>query len=201
MRKVLAAFSQGSVRRGLQGKFYKALAENRTDTWQILLQTRVTMYREGLTPAPDRWFYSDSLTQSWPMVVRSLSVSCVMIVLKTWANAWCTTTRYHEAIVWPCIFSCDGAEDSLRHYINCPHLWSRVTASPWTHVDPTVRLGLDRPTPLRLKFVAVASKCYHATKFGHRGAIELAVTSGDYAPVLHILQTLATLFRQELGVT
>ena len=159
------------------------------------------MFRDGLTPVPPSWHFSEDLLQAWPLTSKGLSVSNVMIIVKSWVNAWCTTTRYHEAVQWPCIFGCDGADDSLCHYLNCPHLWSRVGAHAWTHVDPAIRLGLDRPTPLRLKLLVVASRCYHALKFGHRGVIEQAISDGNFSHVQSHLRILAETFRQELGVT
>ncbi len=37
---------------------------------------------------------------------KSLGVRTTMAAIKTWSNAWTTTTRMHEAIELPCIFGC-----------------------------------------------------------------------------------------------
>ena len=75
----------------------------------------------------------------------------------------------------------------------CPHGWS--------HVDPTVRLGLERPTALRLKMMIGASRAYHGIKFSHRPVVEEAIASGNFDSVRRINQVLAAQSRQELGIT
>ena len=115
-------------------------------------------------PDPD-WRYSTDLSKFGALASRGVGASAIMIIIKSWVNSWCTTTRY-EPVTWPCIFGCVGAVDSLFHYLQCSPLWSRISALAEVHADPIVRIGLDRPTPYRLKLVAIASKCYHALKFG-----------------------------------
>lgn len=201
MRLVMADFHRGKIRKGLQGKLYKALVENREDTWKTLLESRAAMFRGSDFPLPSTWHYGSDLLTSWALVSKGLNVSCMMTLLKSWVNAWCTTTRYSEAVEWPCIFGCIEEDDSLRHYLQCPLLWSRVSAYVETHVDPLVRLGLDRPTSLRLKLMVVASRCYHTIKFNRREVIETAVSSGDFSKVWHLLDVLAPIIRDETGVT
>ena len=147
------------------------------------------------------WRFSSDACQAWAMTSRGLGVSNVMIILKTWTNAWCTTTRFHETHLWPCIFGCSDCEDSLKHYLNCPHFWSGVCSREWAHVDPAVRLGLERPTGLRLRLVVAASRVYHTIKFSHRADVESAISSGNFEKVRRISQVLAAHFRQELGIT
>ena len=152
----------------------------------------------GETPA---WHFSSNVAHAWAMASKGLGVSHVMIILKTWSNAWCTTTRFHELHSWPCIFGCSDREDSLQHYLNCSHFWSGVCSREWAHVDPAVRLGLERPTGLRLRLVIVASRVYHTIKFNHRTDIENALSSGNFERVREISRILAAHFRQEMGIT
>ena len=81
VRTVFSGLRQGNVRGGLQGKLYKALTENRTCTWGDLLETRVTMFREDLSPMPPTWHFSDDLHQIWPLASKGLSVSSLISLL------------------------------------------------------------------------------------------------------------------------
>ena len=130
----------------------------------------------------------------------------VMTVLETWANAWCTTTRYHEDPVWPCIFGCSAAPDSLAHYLSCFRFWSGVVGSCkvpecHAHADPLVKCCLVQPTPLRAKLITVASRVYHAMKFVHRDVIQASIDSQDFEPCLALLDELSRHFSHELGIT
>jgi len=128
VRAVLSDFRQGSGRKNLQSRVYKALVENRSSDWGPLLERRVAMFRADwlkcpaqaqvtpragsfLMPSPAAWHCSSNVTQAWAMTMKGLGVSNVMITLKTWTNAWCTTTRYHEMHLWPCIFGCSDCDD------------------------------------------------------------------------------------------
>ena len=169
------------------------------------METRVAMLRKDLIhfyfPAPPKWTLSSDLCHAWPLATEGVSRSVVMTILKSWANAWCTTTRYHEPALWPCIFGCDGAKDTLCHYLNCSHLWSRVAADAAAPVDPIVRLGLEGPTTLRLKLIVVASRVYHTIKFSHRMEVETAISAGRFGRIHEISNILAAHFRQEMGIT
>ena len=39
--------------------------------------------------------------------------------VKTVANGWCTSARFHEPTRFSCVFGCRGAIDETRHYLNC----------------------------------------------------------------------------------
>ena len=159
------------------------------------------MFRAADGGAFITWYFSGEMLRAWPMASQSLGLSNVMIVIKSWTNAWCTTTRYHEAQIWPCIFGCRGCRDSLKHYCNCPHFWSGVCSQEWAHVDPIVRLGLEEPTTLRLKWIVVASRVYHTIKFSHRVEVETAISSGRFGRIRKISRILAAHFRQGMGIT
>ena len=62
----------------------------------------------------------------FPAVSEILSHAKVfnrMCWLKTISNAWHTTTRMHEDVIWPCIFGCNDCVFNLMHYLVCPVLW------------------------------------------------------------------------------
>jgi hypothetical protein len=56
-----------------------------------------------------------------------------MMFIKTITNSWSTSNRYHETIRLPCIFGCEGAKDTLKHYLSCDILWTATCSG----------LGLD----------------------------------------------------------
>ena len=68
-------------------------------------------------------------------------------------------------------------------------------------MDPVVRLGLEEPTTLRLKWIVVASRVYHTIKFSHRMEVETAISAGRFGRIRKISRILAAHFRQEMGIT
>ena len=49
----------------------------------------------------------------------------VMKVIKTWMNAWTTSSRMGGAHhIYPCLFGCSDVTDRLGHYIECPRLFT-----------------------------------------------------------------------------
>ena len=49
-----------------------------------------------------------------------------MVFVKTIANSWTTSARYHDAKLVCCAFGCSLERDDLAHYVACPRLWSEV---------------------------------------------------------------------------
>ncbi len=49
-------------------------------------------------------------------------------VIRTWANSWCTSARFHEPTLLPCLFGCSGKPDDLLHYCFCRRLHRVVDA-------------------------------------------------------------------------
>ena len=88
-------------------------------------------------------------------------------VFKTWVNAWCTSSRFHERVILPCLFGCPGCEDRQAHYSMCPNLFAIQTflTPRITDFDPLKRLGLKEPQLDKLKLVACTFSAYHALKF------------------------------------
>ena len=100
--------------------------------------------------------------------LRSLKghrVAEVLKVLKSWCNGWATSHRYHEDITLPCLLGCDMHNDSLSHYLQCPHLfalWKFMI--PSAHEDPLIRWGLISPCTGSYKQIACAHCGYHAVR-------------------------------------
>ena len=64
----------------------------------------------------------------------SLTPAWATAILKTWANAWITTSRMHEAEVRDYVFGCTEECDELSHYISCWRLRSLLRVSPHVFV-------------------------------------------------------------------
>ena len=108
-------------------------------------------------------FNPDSLAPAL-LSVKSLKPHVAVQVLKTWANAWATTHRFHEARRLPCLFGCHGEPDSLNHYAFCPYIKSVMEQySPASNdLNLGCMLGLNDLSIIGLKRVAAMFYAYHA---------------------------------------
>ena len=87
--------------------------------------------------------------------------------LRTVCNGWCTTTRMHEAITWPCIFGCTGDTDAIRHYMECPVLWQLAREFVDFHeeaVGMAHRMCFVQPALDKLQALAFVCLLYHTMK-------------------------------------
>ena len=154
---------------------------------------------------PKDWALTEQFCKDWAFVSRNVSKQVVFTVLKTWANSWCTTTRLHEAVVWPCIFGCPNEEDSLSHYLRCTRFWSGIGTSARAdgliYEDPLIKISLSFPYVEWSKLIVVASRCYHSIKFDHLHEVERAIESGLSVQIEQLLEELAAHFCSEIGVT
>ena len=100
------------------------------------------------------------------IVLRKMRKHDAVRVIKTWANAWATTTRYHEATIFPCLFGCACGEDRQSHYAQCPFLYSLLLQlRPHnTPSCPVKRLGLVSPDREVLLAISCTFSGYHAIK-------------------------------------
>ena len=96
--------------------------------------------------------------------MRSLKPHVAVQVLKTWANAWATTHRFHKARRLPCLFGCPDGPDSLNHYAFCPYIKSVTDQCNSASNESTLgcKLGLDNPCLIGMKWVAAMFYAYHA---------------------------------------
>ena len=126
-------------------------------------------------------------------------------VLKTWCNGWCTSRRFQERPIHPCLFGCTGAEDSLEHYTLCPNLYAilRFFLSDsfsipgfQLHEEPHRRIGLFNPDMVELKIVACTFSAYHFIKGKNR---HLFYADGALDPTLPIPATLQYQFFEEFA--
>jgi len=72
-------------------------------------------------------FVDLALVQSLKLFSCSLPTASSQQFLRTWTNAWCTSSRLHEATVMPCLFGWVDFPDDLKHYVRCPVLWRVIS--------------------------------------------------------------------------
>ena len=122
--------------------------------------------------------------------LRGLRSHDAIRVLKTWANGWCTSGRYHETVLLPCLFGCVGARDEQSHYCMCPNLYATLSylwQSSEVSDNPICRLGLLRPNLECLKMVACTFSAYHNLKFTNAARFQ---SQGDLDPLEPFTQQL-----------
>ena len=134
--------------------------------------------------------------------LKSLGPRVAMAVVKSWANAWTTSSRMHDELRLPCIFGCEGCMDSLDHYLYCDPLWSAVISCSFRRTelllaDPITRLGLGGSKEW-WQMLSVAFSCYHALKLGHREDIVASLVSGHLCQVHGRLLSYARVFASDV---
>ena len=89
----------------------------------------------------------------------------IMKVIKTWMNAWTTSSRMGGAHhIYPCLFGCSDVTDRLGHYIECPRLftlWKYMHRNLSIHA--TKRWGLCSPSKSDIMHICCVFSAYHAT--------------------------------------
>ena len=91
-----------------------------------------------------------------------------MILIRTWVNAWKTTTRMHERDIVSCFCGC-SAPDFLAQYIVCPRLWCAVCSacSVPLCIDPLSAISLPRLSLVNVRLSSVAFVLYYKFKGDH----------------------------------
>ena len=107
-------------------------------------------------------------------------------VFQTLINSWSSSHRYHERVLWPCIFGCCEGKDELKHYLSCAPMWTLAVSAAslptcFLSLSPIDRLCLFTNSVSGMKLLSVVFRGYHALKFGHREVIERGIASQDFA--------------------
>ena len=106
-------------------------------------------------------------------LLSNFSKQVTFKVVKTWVNSWATSRRYHEDTLFPCLLGCEGCQDDLFHYMECPMLWNIIRHHfPNLYLSQTIHgMGFclsDLPNfpPPELLFDVLASLFhgYHSVK-------------------------------------
>ena len=121
---------------------------------------------------------SDQSVKELFAILKASRPHVAMCCVKTATNAWATGHRYHEQVRLGCAFGCDGADDSLSHYLSCTILWHLVGDSfpPPDSASPFDRICLRSPTKHRVVQLFCAYHIYHCIKISER----LLVDSSDF---------------------
>ena len=147
----------------------------------------------------------DKRISTLAQVTSNLGPRVAAAAIKSWANAWTTSSRMHDPIPLPCIFGCEGGEDSLNHYLCCDPLWTAVISCSFRRTellwsDPVSRLGLDGSQE-SLKMLTVAFSCYHALRMGHRDEVFASLACGGHSCQVHdSLVSYAKVYASEICV-
>ena len=115
------------------------------------------------------------------LILRQLKKYECVHVIKTWANSWSTSHRFHEPVRYSCLFGCTDARDSLQHYVRCETLWSlvcRVLRKP-ENWEPIRLLGIQHPSAEGLRAISAVFYAYHAMKFRASEYVIHTPTSSD----------------------
>ena len=70
----------------------------------------------------------------------------------------------HEEVILPCLLGCENGVDSLRHYLQCPHVYAICNYFFKVDSCPLICLGLKNPTINNLKIIACVFSAYHNLK-------------------------------------
>ena len=101
--------------------------------------------------------------------LKKLRKHDAMTVIKTWANSWCTSYRYHEPVLLPCLLGCQIGKDCLSHYVDCIQIQlildDLLLSPPKT---PLERIGLQNVTRENILVASAIFAGYHSVKRSHR---------------------------------
>ena len=167
------------------------------DPWNGLLQRRAKTlgFQFHEIPVVDR-------AKHFLQVSAPLPKACRMAVLKTWGNAWTTTTRFHETELWPCIFGCCKCEDSLTNYLTCEPFWTLICTSAKSAVEafffpPQVRACFEDLSTANCFRCMVGFLTYHALKMDYSGLILEAFALQNFEEVQNRALELTIFFANE----
>ena len=141
------------------------------------LQSKVFLRKRIVTLCPGIPIDIQNASKHCIESFKQLHPSELVMCLRTLANAWTTSYRYHETPLLPCIFGCNifrpvlkGVyyKDDLQHYLVCKQLWKLVdmVLGLKSTPSPAHRLCLlaDHPPPLAL---VIDHSMYHGIKQGN----------------------------------
>jgi len=182
-----------------QSALYSHLSSLTPPDWLATLECKLDAF--DCLDEVDYTLTSDAVSKLCAALCK-LGARVSMAVVKSWANAWTTSTRMHEPQLLPCIFGCPNCEDSLDHYLCCDPLWTAVISCSFKYAEllqagPFSKLGLGGSSAW-LQMLAIAFSCYHAIKMSHRDEILKFLESGHLCQVHDRLIGYAKVFSCEI---
>jgi hypothetical protein len=120
-----------------------------------------------------------------------------VVVLRTWANSWTTSTRYHDRKTKYCCSGCPAELDDLAHYLVCQRLWHTVTVATQTPCSDDVleKLCIRSPSRSNLLNLLVASGTYHTFKMQYLERVCEASENQEY--IAELIATIATFLARD----
>jgi len=188
-----------SGRKSQQSVFYSHLQTLTPPDWFATLERKLDSF--DCLDEVEYTLTSDGVSAICAALSK-LGARVSMAVVKSWANAWTTTTRMHEPLLLPCIFGCPSSRDELDHYLCCDPLWTAVISCSFKQTEllqagPFSKLGLGCSSAW-LQMLAIAFSCYHAIKMNHLDDILSCLASGHHCHVLDRLMGYAKTFSSEI---
>jgi len=176
----------------VQKRIFTLLCEAVPDPWPAFFSRKAAILGV-VPPVSSSAFAAEFLTFS-----KRLPMQAGMAALTTWGNSWCTSERFHEELILPCVLGCNG-KDELAHYLECEFLWTLLEASTESrtselHLCKTKRTRLTKPSRNSTLKLLVAFLAYHAMRMQYRDELHRAVREGNFGNVLEIFVCLVKHF-------
>ena len=192
--------------RALQKTIYKALMADNLDPWPAFFSRKLIVLE--LEPGLS---YTHASSRNFLELSNQLPMQARLAALKSWANSWSTSERYHEDTILPCVFGC-GGRDTVAHYITCDILWTIAYGCTRPQIAnlycgrsikeaAAQRVCLSRISSQSILMCTVVFKVYHALKLDYRAIIDKAVELNDFGLVWDKVIDLVQIFAKELGVS
>ena len=186
-------------RKSQQSVFYSHLQTLTPPDWFVTLERKLDSF--VCLDEVEYTLTSDAVSVICPALSK-LGARVSVAVVKSWANAWTTTTRMHEPLLLPCIFGCPNCKDELDHYLCCDPLWTAVISCSFKQTvllqaGPFSKLGLGCSSAW-LQMLAIAFSCYHALKMSHLDEILSCLACGHLCQVHDRLMGYAKVFSSEI---
>ena len=168
--------------------------------WHILIERRLSGFGL-LNPTADD-FCSNVRTVLHSIPAKQRQGLSLMFV-KTIVNSWSTSHRYHESVRLPCIFGCEGCQDTLEHYLTCDIIWTAACSAlhldtGWLNLLFPQRLGYPCPNNTHVILNAVMFKTYHCLRSDFSNMINLSVADNDFSDMHSRTFFLAAHFASEI---
>jgi len=181
----------------VQKRVFALLCTAVPDPWPAFFIRKATVL--GIDPpVSNSAFAAEFLTFS-----KRLPMQARMAALKTWGNSWCTSERYHEEVILPCVLGCSG-KDELAHYLECEFFWTLLEAGTTSrtselHLCKDSRACLIKPSRSSILKLLVAFLAYHALRMRYRDELHRGVEQEDFGKVREIFVTLSRHFWSKHG--
>ena len=172
--------------------------------WHKLLTKRFVDF--GVSLPIDIVAFCQNLQNTLRSIPASRRKGCSLMFIKTITNSWSTSNRYHEPIRLPCIFGCEGAKDTLKHYLTCDILWTATCtglglSTEWVNSSSiSQRIGYPNPCSINIYANALMFKTYHALRSDFSKLISASVADKDFSDIDQRSIFLTRLFAEEMGL-